>query len=579
MSRKHPHFDPDLIFVDSVNVSDVDQERSERRLEAPLSRISIIVMGMVFLLIGATFLYKAYDLQIVNGEENVRMSTNNRLNYELIFANRGTITDRKGELLAWNVPPVEEGEFAGRSYIKEGGFSHLLGYIKYPKKDKNGFYYNTEYEGFGGIEQFYDDRLQGDHGLRIVETDALGEITSRNGVESASDGESLKLSIDARVQKALYDQIMLSVEENGFDGGAGAIMELETGRLIGMTSYPEFSSQMMTEGKDVDGIAAAFSDERNIFLSRATSGLYTPGSVVKTIMSLAALQEKIIDPTMHFVSRGSLVIPNPYNPDLPSIFNDWKAHGSVDVSDALAVSSNVFYYIVGGGFDDIKGLGIERINKYMAAFGLGKPMHDSLFGEASGTVPSIAWKEKNFPGEPWRLGDTYYTSIGQYGFQVTTMQLLRAVAAIATNGTLVEPTVLEDGKGYMSEVDIVDDPWYEEVQAGMRQAVTDGTARALGYPDVHFAAKTGTAELGISKAQVNTWVMGFYPYEKPKYAFIVMMESGPRSNTVGASTVARRAFDQIRLNAPEYLGYDAAGEDVYLEPVPDVILGAEEGAD
>lgn len=576
MSRKLPDFDPDLIFVDSARVSDVEQERSERRLEAPLSRASIIGMLVLFLSIGVGFLYKSFDLQVIHGQENTDKSANNRLNYELIFANRGTITDRKGTLLAWNVPPIEEGGFAGRAYIGEQGFFHLLGYVKYPKKDKNGFYYNTQYEGFGGIEKVFDKQLQGDHGLRIVETDALGNITSKNGVETARDGQNIALSIDARVQKTFYAKMKEVADEVDFKGGAGALMELETGRLVALTSFPEFSSKVMTDGTDADAISSAFQDPANVFLARATDGLYTPGSIVKPFMALAGLQEGVIDPTTRIVSRGSLVVPNPYNPDLPTIFNDWKAHGSVDMSDALAVSSNVYFYVVGGGFDDIKGLGIDRINTYLSKFGLGRSMSDPQFGEAAGTVPSIAWKEKTFPGEPWRLGDTYYTSIGQYGFQVTPMQMLRAISSIATKGTLVEPTLLADGVGVTDEVDGIEEKWFSEVQTGLRQGVTDGTARALGYSDVHFAAKTGTAELGVSKARVNSWVIGFYPYEEPKYAFVVLMESGPRANLIGASAVARRIFDEVRLVAPEYLGLPEPEVDAAAPPE---VTGDEEQAD
>jgi len=578
MRRRVPDFDPDLIFVDSANVPIEDQERSERRLEAPLSRVSVALMLFAFGSIGTWFLYSAYVLQVVRGDEFVELSANNRLDYEYVFANRGTITDRNGELLAWNVPPVEEGEFALRRYIAQEGFSHLLGYIKYPKKDKKGFYYNTEYQPIGGIEERFDEDIRGVHGLRVVETNSRGEITSRNGIERPTDGVSLELSIDTVVQTAMYSRIKELANDVGFNGGAGAMIDLETGQIIALTSYPEYSSQVMTDGVDSDAISAALVDERELFLSRATGGLYTPGSIVKPFVALAALQEKVIEPTTRIVSRGFLEVPNPYDPSKPTRFNDWKAHGSVDVTDAIAVSSNVYFYVIGGGFDDMPGLGIARIGDYLGRFGLGQPLKDPLFGSQIGTVPSPAWKAEVFPDEPWRLGDTYYTAIGQYGFQVTMMQMLRAVGAIATSGDLIEPTVLRTEEGERNAVKGIDERWYEEVRAGMRQGAKEGTARALGYTDVLFAAKTGTAELGVSKAKVNSWVMGFYPYEKPKYAFVMLIESGPRSNLVGAPVAARRFFDDLRLLAPEYI-FETPEVVEVVDPAAPAATEGGEGAD
>ena len=155
--------------------------------------------------------------------------------------------------------------------------------------------------------------------------------------------------------------------------------------------------------------------------------------------------------------------------------------------------------------------------------------------------------------DEWRLGDTYLTSIGQYGFQVTPIQMLRAYSAIANGGTLVTPHVIKGEQGSTKELnlDLAD---LKVVTEGMRRTVIQerGTARALERKDLEIAAKSGTAELGASKAQVNSWIAGYFPYDKPQYAFILFMEYGPRSNTVGAGSVMGKVFDWMSENRKEY---------------------------
>ena len=158
----------------------------------------------------------------------------------------------------------------------------------------------------------------------------------------------------------------------------------------------------------------------------------------------------------------------------------------------------------------------------------------------------------NFPGDEWRIGDTYHTAIGQYGFQVTALQLVRAVAAIANEGKLYKPTVLLDSGGE-SERTSIRKKYYPVVKEGMRQSVTDGTAKGLYISQVKIAAKTGTAQLGTTKTYVNSLVVGFFPYDNPKYAFTVIMEKGKQSNTIGALYIMRQLLEWMTINTPEYL--------------------------
>jgi penicillin-binding protein 2 len=158
----------------------------------------------------------------------------------------------------------------------------------------------------------------------------------------------------------------------------------------------------------------------------------------------------------------------------------------------------------------------------------------------------------------WRIGDTYHTAIGQYGFQVTPLQAVRALSALANGGSLITPRIETTYTPYSSKKIIIPDEHLAQSRAGMRLAVTDpsGSARGLNVPYVHVAGKTGTAELGFSKDFVHSWVMGFYPYENPKYAFVVLMEHGPRTNLFGGTYVMRQFLDWMHVNTPEYFEFE-----------------------
>ena len=225
--------------------------------------------------------------------------------------------------------------------------------------------------------------------------------------------------------------------------------------------------------------------------------------------------------------------------------------------DAIAVSSDVYFYEIGGGYQDQVGLGITNIKKYMRIFGFGAVDVNNPLLQKAGTIPDPAWKSENFNGDPWRVGDTYNTAIGQYGFQVTPLQMVRAMSAIANGGTLLEPTIISGDNESLTKTKNLGLSIYniKVVQEGMRQGVTSilGTAANLNIPDVAIAAKTGTAELGTLKKYVNSWVTGFFPYDKPRYAFAAIMEKGPSTNTVGALYVMRQLFEWMAVNTPEYL--------------------------
>jgi len=334
-------------------------------------------------------------------------------------------------------------------------------------------------------------------------------------------------------------------------------MDVNTGEIISLVSYPEYNSNIMVDGSNKKMINSYLTDKNNPFLDRVISGLYTPGSIVKPIVALGVLNEKIISPTKQILSTGSISIPNPYDPAHPTVFKDWQAQGWVDMRKALAFSSDVYFYEVGGGFGDQIGLGIDNIKKYMNLFGFGKDVNGDFFKSQVGTIPDPEWKKENFSGEDWRIGDTYHTAIGQYGFQVTPIQVVRAIGAVANGGKLLDPQIILADNSASTTPTFLDvglpKSYFDVVRGGMRDSVLEGTSKGLNVAEVNIGAKTGTAQLGTLKQYVNSWVVGFFPYENPKYAFAVLMEKGPQTNTIGALYVMRQLVDWMAVSTPEYL--------------------------
>ncbi len=521
-------FDADKALIDSKNLANFDEGRLEGVLEKPLEKINIWGFFTAFLLLTIFLLYKAYDMQILNKEIYQKKAEANYSRVSVIFSERGVIFDRNGVELAWNEEKEDE-EFSKRKYIDSEGFSHLLGFLSYPQKDKTGVFYEKEYIGKAGIEKYFNDRLNGYLGKRYIIVNSSGKIISDNLINEQKPGENIYLSIDSKVQEIMYKNLKKYLEEKGFNGGAAAMMNIETGEIISMVSYPEYSSSVMTEVKDKEKIKSYFQDKRNPFLNKVTFGLYTPGSIIKPFVALAALDQDFINPKKKVYTNGELIIPNPYFPDKPTIFKDWKNHGSVDMYDAIANSSNVYFYLLAGGYppEGKKGLGIEIIKKYLTDFGFGQKTGIDYFIEKSGVVPNPEWKKKAFKdARPWNIGNTYFTAIGQYGFLITPIQALTAVSAIANNGKLIKPVIEKGKNGEIKKIINIDEKNFQIVRDAMREAVLRGTNRALNLPFVKIASKSGTAQVK-GKERSNSWTIGFFPYENPKYAFVFLASDGP----------------------------------------------------
>lgn len=550
------------VLLDASNIPEFNVGRMEGKRELPITKKNLLTIWFLFLIIASVFLYQIFTLQIVRGEEFKAIAENNRVDRALIIAERGVVYDRNGEMIAWNeVDNTGEYDFPIRAYTDRLGLGQVLGYVSYPKKDTRGFFFRTDYLGRSGVEEAFDSILKGKNGSKIVEVDALSDVVSEYAIDMPVSGGELRLSIDAELSEAMYNIIATSTAQAGFRSGAGAIMNVKTGELLALTSFPSFDPEVMADGDDVELIETYNNDERLPFLNKVISGAYTPGSIVKPFVAYAALFHDVISPEKVIVSDGYILVPNPYNPENPSRFNDWRVQGPMTMREAIAFSSNVYFYIIGGGFGNQAGIGITKLASMYRHFGMGSNTGINIAQEQEGIVPDPEWKQEVF-NDDWRLGDTYFTSIGQFGFLTTPIQMLRAYAALANGGQLLTPHVVA---GEVSEsIDLeLNQEYLQIIHEGMRKTVNydGGTARSLERKDVAIAAKSGTAEVGVGNAYVNSWAAGFWPYEDPEYAFIMMMDKAPRSNALGAARIMGNVFEWMSVNRPEYLGIEE-GEEV-----------------
>ena len=558
-SRKKKYRDysinPDEIFMDTINVSGLNTQQFEGVTEKPIEKKSLVIFSLFLISIIIIFIIRVYYLQVIKGKEYTILAENNSLQHEPLFSERGIIYDRNGIELAWNKKGLSaDQDFLFRQYTDMPGIGHVLGYVKYPQTDEKGFYWRKEISGQAGLESTYNNELQGLNGSYIIEVDALGTIISENKIVSPVDGENIHTTIDARLQSLMFTSIKDVAERSSFNAGAGVIMDIHTGELISFTSYPEFDPYTLAEGNNTEIINSFFNDPRKPFLNRITRGVYSPGSIVKPFLALAALNEGLITEHTSILSTGRIEIANKYNPEQSAIFRDWRreGHGITDVRFAIADSVNTFFYAIGGGYKNQEGLGITRIEKYMNDFGISRLTGINFGAEVEGTIPTPEWKERVFEDGTWRLGDTYNTSIGQFGFQVTPIQIVRAMAALANKGHLVTPILVKQEPQSVDITTPIPEAYYTIVHAGMRDTVLKGTAKNLNVDYVDIALKTGTAQVGRNNEFYNSWAAGFFPYKEPRYAFVMVMERAPSSSTGSASQAMQSFISNVELEYSEF---------------------------
>lgn len=468
------------------------------------------------------------------------------------------------------LPGVSIFEGYRRVYQDPVADSHALGFVgKVSESDlrERPELLGEELVGKSGIEAFYDSVLRGRRGKKIVEVDASGQESRFRLTEEPKNGRNIVLTLDGDLEHFAFAAL------DGFLGGKkGAsviITDPKSGEVLSLISYPGFDINKFGYNLSSKEFETVLQNPLKPLFNRAIAGEFPSGSTLKPLIGAAALEEKIVDPRKRIFDPGYLDIPHPYRPGEYSRFLDWKPHGWVDFYDAIAVSANVYFYIIGGGYGSEHGLGIERIKKYATAFGLGSRLGIDVPGERPGLFPDPEIKKILEPSDSiWRVGDTYNVSIGQGGVRVTPLQIAMLTSAISNGGTLWRPYLLKavlDEEGNVVEekapnairTDFVSVESLRHVIKGMRQAVEAGTARMLSALPVSAAAKTGTAQ--TSSGLPHAWVTAFAPVEDPEIAITVMVEHAGEGSTVAMPITYEimRWYFENRYNK-KYAASDAA---------------------
>jgi len=448
----------------------------------------------------------------------------------------------KIKLMAEELPGVELSVDAWRQYPITESLSHVLGYVG--KIDATEFeklsddYLLDDNIGKAGLEKQYETGLKGVHGEKRIEVDALGREKKILSESSAVPGDNLILSLDADLQEKVY---AILKERIGSGRAAVIISNPQTGEILSLVDFPSFDNNLFTGGINTDEYVKLLADPNKPLFARSIFGEYPSGSTVKPVYAAAALQEKIITKDTKVLSTGGISVG-------VWQFPDWKigGHGAVTVISAIANSVNTFFYYIGGGFGDFKGLGLDLMIKYLKMFGLGSPTGIDLPGERSGFVPDAKWK-KDVKNEIWYIGDTYHLAIGQGDLLVTPMQVNGYLTAIANGGKLFAPRlavgvvhpngVKEPFPPKLIREVAIDAGNLAIVRAGMRETVAAGSAKSLNALPVAVAGKTGTAQWNSAKAN-HAWFIGFAPYENPDFAITVLVEEGGEGSSI-AVPIAR----------------------------------------
>lgn len=579
----------------------------------PIKRIFWLYIFVA--LVTLALLSKLWYLQITKGDYNKFLAEGNRIRARTIFAARGVIYDKDGNLLVRNVPsfnlviypadlprsskereqilsqvasiinrPVKEiaekipeselfslepkiigeninrdlalilkeklssipgvtvEESATRNYIENLGLGHILGYIgKLTKEEaeQHKDYALSSYIGKIGLEAAYEETLKGQDGKQSVEVDSNGRIVRVLASQESIPGNNLVLSLDKDLQQKMLG-LMQSVVSKKRGKGVAIAMDPQTGSILGMVSLPDFNNNLFTTAPQeifLKEYARLSQDPNQPLFNRAIAGIYPPGSTIKPLMAVAGLSEGVISEQTHILDKGEIKVPNQYNPQIIYTFPDWKpgGHGLVNVFTAIAESCDVFFYGVGGGYEQISGLGSAKIQDWFRKFNLGSETGVDLTGENPGLVPTNEWKRKT-KGEDWYQGDTYHISIGQGDLLVSPLQLVNYISAIANGGKLLRPhlvskildsegKVVKEIKTEVKNEKLADNHVIDIVKEGMRLAVTSGTARELSDLPVPAAGKTGTAEFDNNKS-AHAWFTAFAPFDNPQIAVVVLVEGG-----------------------------------------------------
>lgn len=482
-------------------------------------------------------------------------------------------------------PGINISEQPIRTYTSGELAAHIIGYIgkineeELKQKLEEG-YSSNDYIGRIGVEYIFEKYLRGKNGTKQIDMSVDGTIKDAYVVEEAVAGSDITLTIDSELQKKTEEIIEDSVNKLRKLGkksnfGAAVVMNVNSGEVLAMCSYPSFKPEVFVGGisnEEWENIK-----ENNKLHSRATQGAYAPGSTFKMVTATAALEEEVVKESEYVYDRG--IYPYAHNPVCWYYTQYHRGHGNVNIKTAIQKSCNYFFYEMG------RRLGIDKLDEYAKFYGLGEKTGIELSGETAGTLASKEVAEQK--GQGWYLSDTLSAAIGQGYNNFSPLQMARYVSMVANGGNYITPTVIkrvkdadgvetskEEIRKYVNGLLGIDTSQKSNlkisqktigiVKSGMRLVTSSGgTANAVFRNfKVAVAGKTGSAQAG---EVTNGWFVGFAPYDNPEVAIAVILEDGSTdSNAAKASKKILEAYFETNIEDEEILKEDMSAT-VYNE--------------
>ena len=474
-----------------------------------------------------------------------------------------------------NFPGVDLQPRLIRNYPHKEYTSHVVGYVgSISKKDKSrlnqSFYNPDEKTGKTGTEYFNEKSLHGEPGYYKFIANARGrEIPLSEGSESsiflenksALPGTNIFLTIDLNLQ-ILATKLL--------DGRRGSVVAIDpnNGQVLALVSSPTFDPNIFNENLTTNKYNELQNNPDQPLFNRAVLGTYSPGSLIKPILGLAALQLGVTNLTQRHICKGHYSLPGNTHR-----YRDWlsSGHGSINLHNAIAQSCDVFFYEIGVQ------IGIDRMHDYLDQFGLGQKTNIELTGERAGLIPSTSWKKTMFSkkeDKTWFPGETVIASIGQGYMLATPLQLANATAALATRGQRYKPMLISATENpingekiitkslELNRIKVDSQSYWEEIISAMHNVMQgSGTAKNIGKDAPYkMAGKSGTVQV-VSVGQEEEYdreslderfqdhavFVAFAPLNNPEIAVAVIVENGNSGSRV-AAPIAKSMMD-------EYLGY------------------------
>ena len=460
-----------------------------------------------------------------------------------------------------------------------------------------GFVANRDKIGFAGIERTLNDVLMGKNGKRLIEVDNAGkEMKDVEPPVEPAPGDSVTLTIDSRLQSAARTALVSEMQYwNVYLGrilsqnGVVIAMNPKTGEILAMVSYPNYENNRLERFIPAYYYNQLSQDPLKPMLNYAISAEQPPGSVFKIAAAVGALNEKVITPEQQLECPGTISVIQKYSPNDPGTPRlyysyDRAGHGICDFLKGFKLSDDVYFYKIGGGFENEVpngGLGAWRLAEYAKALGFDRLTGIELPGEITGLIPDPTWK-RIYRAENWSTGDTYIATIGQGYVLATPLQVLQSFAIVANDGKYMQPTIIKnitDSHGNVIKpfepklvwditkdplINILDEynkptgekivvqPWVvAKVKEAMRLVVESGTAeKPFANEKIPSAGKTGTAEYcdnvaqdkGLCKPEnwpTHSWYVGYAPYDDPEIAVVAFVYNGGEGASVAAPIVAK----------------------------------------